>query len=150
MSKQCPPGKILNPATNRCVKIDGKIGKAILAAAAPAVAKAAPATAKAAPKKETILKFISEKCNNDYDPISMDNFSDMTEEQLESLIYIGKGEKKNCYLLENIYEIYKRAILSKKQARDPMDPSHEISKDEIAKINQWMKKRDISCSRCEL
>lgn len=30
MSKTCPPDKILNPATNRCVKRDGKIGKALL------------------------------------------------------------------------------------------------------------------------
>lgn len=28
--KECPPGKILNPKTNKCVKIDGKIGKTIL------------------------------------------------------------------------------------------------------------------------
>ena len=29
--KQCPPEKILNEKTNRCVKRDGKIGKKILA-----------------------------------------------------------------------------------------------------------------------
>ena len=28
--KECPPGKILNPRTNKCVNIDGKIGKKIL------------------------------------------------------------------------------------------------------------------------
>jgi len=28
--KECPPGKILNPITNKCVNIDGKIGKKIL------------------------------------------------------------------------------------------------------------------------
>ena len=28
--KECPPGKILNPDTGRCVNIDGKIGKQIL------------------------------------------------------------------------------------------------------------------------
>lgn len=28
--KDCPPGKILNPNTNRCVKIDGKIGKQLI------------------------------------------------------------------------------------------------------------------------
>lgn len=33
MPKQCPSGKILNPKTNQCVKIDGAIGKSILAAA---------------------------------------------------------------------------------------------------------------------
>jgi serine/threonine protein kinase len=28
--KKCPPGKILNPKTNRCVNIDGKIGKTLV------------------------------------------------------------------------------------------------------------------------
>ncbi len=37
--KECPPGKILNPKTNRCVKIDGKIGKEIAKAAAAAPSK---------------------------------------------------------------------------------------------------------------
>lgn len=31
--KECPQGKIVNPVTNRCVKIDGAIGKKILARA---------------------------------------------------------------------------------------------------------------------
>lgn len=31
MIKQCPPGKILNPKTGRCVNIDGKVGKQVLA-----------------------------------------------------------------------------------------------------------------------
>ena len=30
MSKKCPDGKILNPKSNRCVKIDGKIGKQLI------------------------------------------------------------------------------------------------------------------------
>jgi len=28
--KECPDGKILNPKTNQCVKIDGKVGKSII------------------------------------------------------------------------------------------------------------------------
>lgn len=32
MPARCPPGKILNPETKRCVKRDGKIGRQILAA----------------------------------------------------------------------------------------------------------------------
>lgn len=31
MDKECPPGTIRNPATNRCVLINGKIGKKVLA-----------------------------------------------------------------------------------------------------------------------
>lgn len=30
MNKNCPPGKIINPKTNRCVLIDGKIGQKLL------------------------------------------------------------------------------------------------------------------------
>lgn len=33
--KNCPDGKILNPATGRCVDINGKLGKQLAAAAAP-------------------------------------------------------------------------------------------------------------------
>lgn len=29
MPKECPPGKVLNPTTNRCVKTDGRVGKKI-------------------------------------------------------------------------------------------------------------------------
>ena len=42
MVRNCPPGKILNPATNRCVKRDGPTGRRILAAAAPAARPASP------------------------------------------------------------------------------------------------------------
>ena len=41
MVRNCPPGKILNPATNRCVKRDGAIGRRILATAAPAASRPA-------------------------------------------------------------------------------------------------------------
>jgi hypothetical protein len=132
-SKKCPPGEVLNPATNRCVKINGKIGKAILAGKASEPSK--PKTPK------------SHKCNNDYDPISMDYFSNMTEEELKSIVYIGPGEKKNCYLLDNIYEVYKTAVLNKKTCKDPMNPSHTLTTDEIAEINKMMKKKDPNYSK---
>ena len=141
--KECPPGKVLNPATNRCVKADGKIGRA-LAAAKPNAAKPNAAKKAETPKKERLLREIAKRCNNDSDPISMDSFADMTVEQLESLVYIGKGTKKNCYLLDNIHEVYRTAVLGKKKARDPMDPSHELSDGEIREINRLMKARDAS------
>ena len=125
MSKQCPPGKILNPLTQRCVKIDGVIGKKILAAKTKS--------------KVDILESLKNTCNNDADPISMDAFADMTVDQLNSLVKIGKGLKKNCYLLDNIYQMYKTAVLSKKTIRDPMDPSHTLTQTEIDDINAKMK-----------
>jgi hypothetical protein len=157
-TKDCPPGKILNPATNRCVKVDGKIGKALLKSAKPAsksVSKPASKSSKSSkpaskpptpetPKKVRLLRDIAKRCNNDSDPISMDNFADMTEQQLGELVYVGKGTKKNCYLVDNIYEVYKTAIESKKKAKDPMDPSHELSVAEIGEINRMMKERDAA------
>ncbi len=46
----CPPDKIRNPRTRKCVKRDGAIGRALVRAAAPAViaAPAAPAVLAAA------------------------------------------------------------------------------------------------------
>ena len=145
--KECPPGKIVNPATGRCVKVDGKIGKklAAAAAAAPAPKKTVTPKKKKAVKKndkQAILEKIKTTCNNDADPISMDNFSDMNLEQLNSLVYLGNKSKKNCYLLENIYELYKTAVMSKKDAKDPMDPSHILTNEEIASINAKMKALD--------
>ena len=143
--KECPPGKIVNPATGRCVKTDGKIGKNLAAAAAPAPKK------KVTPKKkkddkQAILEKIKTMCNNDYDPISMDYFSDMTVEQLKSLVFIGSESKKNCYFLDNIYELYKNAVIEKKQAKDPMNPKYILTKAEIKDINAKMKMRDPTYS----
>ena len=139
-TKDCPPGKILNPATNRCVKADGKIGKALLKAAMPTKALLKAAT----PTKERLLREILKRCNNDSDPISMDSFADMTEQQLGELVYVGKGTKKNCYMLENIHEVYKTAVLGKKPPKDPMDPSHILTAEEISTINKMMRARDES------
>ncbi len=155
--KECPPGKIVNPATGRCVKIDGTIGKKLAAAAAAPEAKKpkkktpepkkpkkkTPEPKKPTPDEKTlILATLKNKCHNDYEPISMENFSDMTIEQLKSLVYIGsKKDKKNCYLVENIYEVYKTAIINSKlkQAKDPMNPNHLLTSAEIENIKNKMR-----------
>ena len=49
MSKTCPPDKILNPVTSRCVKRDGKIGKALLKS--PKTPQAKPKTPQASKPK---------------------------------------------------------------------------------------------------
>lgn len=43
--KECPPGTILNPKTNRCVKTDGALGKKLAATAAASLPKAQPTPA---------------------------------------------------------------------------------------------------------
>ena len=70
--KKCPDEKILNPATNRCVKKDGKIGKKLLAkkpvakkpVAKKPVAKK-PVAKKPVAKKPVAKKPVAKKCPND-------------------------------------------------------------------------------------
>jgi hypothetical protein len=143
MAKNCPPGKILNPRTNRCVNADGKLGKQIAAAVKPkSPAKSAAKSAKKSPTKSVLLNRLTDKCNNDYDPIMMDDFKDMTKEDLQNIVKIGPGNKQNCYVLENIYEVYKAAVLSKKPAKDPMNPNHVLTDKEIKEINKKMKEKN--------
>jgi hypothetical protein len=53
-TKKCADDEILNPATNRCVKKSGKIGKELLkkqAARTPSPKKSSPKKKKSSPKK---------------------------------------------------------------------------------------------------
>lgn len=120
--------KILNPATGRYVNKHGKIGRQLLSHTSPEKLRT------------SILINLRETCNNDADPISMDDFEDMSLEDLRNIVKIGGDTgKKNCYTLENIYEVYKIAIMSQKQPRDPMDPGHILTPTEIQEINHKMK-----------
>jgi hypothetical protein len=112
--------RIYNPATKRYVNLYGKIGKILL--------------------KDQKIKNLQDTCNNEYDPISLDKFADMSLEDIESIIYVGEGPKKNGYLLRNIYEVYKLAVICNKLPRDPMNPSYYLTYEEIDKINEFMRK----------
>jgi hypothetical protein len=154
--KECPPGKVLNPKTNRCVKIDGRIGKSLGTPAndkkdvikddSKGKKKATPKKAivikSKKDKKEELIQSVKNQCHNDTEPITMDRFEDMSTEDLERLVYIGKDKMKNCYLVDSIHEVYKNAVLSQKEFRDPVNPSHVVTSDEIATINKLMKKND--------
>lgn len=64
--KECPPGTVLNPKTNRCVKADGALGKKLLASVPPAAAAAAAPAAAPAPSKQcppgTVLNPKTNRC----------------------------------------------------------------------------------------
>lgn len=142
----CPAGKILNPETGRYVKKDGKIGKALLKnlASIEDIIDNIPIPKTISRSKSGILQDLQSTCNNDTDPITLDKFIDMSLEDLETLVKIGNGDKKNCYTLDNIYQVYKLAVLSNKHPKDPMDPSHILTEAEIEDINYKMKTKDIN------
>lgn len=110
--------KVLNKKTGRYVNENGTIGKII---------------------KKQILSDLQTTCNNMSDPISLDDFSDIGINSLQKIIYIGEGPKKNAYLLENIYQVYKNAVLENKLPTDPMNRSYTFSYEEIESINDMMR-----------
>jgi hypothetical protein len=119
--------KILNPKTGRYVKTDGILGKKLL-------------------YKHKLLQNLKEYSNNDIDPISLDNFNDLEISDLQNLIAIGNDIKKNYYILENIYQVYKIAILSNKHPKDPMNMQYELTDNEINDINLKMRIKDSNYS----
>ena len=157
--RSCPEDKVLNPATNRCVKRDGRIGKKIIADTYMRDALQSPipepkpiksSKGKALRRNPRVIKSSDsdvvtnpwEDCNNDYDPIIMEKFSDMSPDDQKRLIKLGNDKKKNCYHLDSIFGVYKEAVLSNKSPKDPMNPSHILTDKEIMQINRLKKLQD--------
>lgn len=92
--------------------------------------------------KETI-KFdnLKNHCNNLNDPITLEDFK---KEDTKNIVMIGKDTgKKNCYTVESINQVYEKAILSNKIPKDPMNPAHVLTREEIQNIQRLMKKKNI-------
>lgn len=92
-------------------------------------------------RKESILKKLLTKCNNDTDPITLEEFADLDLEDLETIVKIGSGEKKNCYTLENIFEHYRTLLENNRLPFDPLNPSHYITTKEWNQITKLIRKK---------
>ena len=80
-------------------------------------------------------------CNDTLDAITYEEFEEWEDQDLKDAILIGPDGSKNCYQVENIYNWYQSKAKDKKKAFDPVNPSHEITKDEINDMKKIMKKR---------
>lgn len=80
-------------------------------------------------------------CSNDSDPITLEYFESMTDDAKEDLVVIGKPGLKHCMTLESAYAIYEDAIKKNKEAKDPYNPSHAFTHDEIKTILDKIRKR---------
>jgi hypothetical protein len=95
-------------------------------------------------KKQNILSELNDTCYSMMDNLLFEDFADMTIEELETIVKIGKGEKKNCYKAESIYEWVKHNIEKGEIPKDPSNPSHQITKDEIKQMLQILRKENPS------
>jgi len=166
----CPPGYVRNPESGRCVHIDGTIGRHIATpnnharlhreridaetrhrayyaalAARAAAANRPPASPlrPATPLTRTpTLNNLSGQCSNDSDPIMLTNFKNMNDDELRSIVKIGNGAKKHCFLLDTMYEIYARAVADNRPVKDPLNPGYILTNAELRQIDRMMLARN--------
>jgi len=127
--------------TTHCVIGDGYVGRLqgvvlILESKVSEVFKTAGGT--------RMLEKIKRDCFNDTDPITMDRFDELGEDELENVVMIGDGKQKHCMLLNSAYELYARAVKNNQRPRNPIDPGKYLTKEEIADIDKKMKRLNPS------
>lgn len=91
-------------------------------------------------ERDQILEKLAAQCYNEADPILLEEFKDMSINELKSIIKIGPGDKKNCYLVDSIIPHYTEHVQKGKSTRDPMNPSHVITQQEIADMKKAKRK----------
>jgi len=84
------------------------------------------------------------QCLNDGDPVMLENFKNMNANDLKSIVKIGPGPKKHCFLLDSIFRVYETAALNNQPVKNPLNPSYILSAAEIRTIDRMMLARDPS------
>jgi len=138
--RPCPPNQIRNPATGRCVSQTGAIGRRVLRELNAAGPPPRPATPVATPT----MNNLKAQCINDGDPVMLENFKNMNANDLKSIVKIGPGPKKHCFLLDSIFRVYETAALDNQPVKNPLNPSYILSAAEIRTIDRMMLARDPS------
>jgi len=115
----------INPKTKRSITKDGIIYKAL-------VAKCSMFN----------IEHNNNNCSNDSDPITLEKFEDLSKDEKKNIIKIGEEGAKHCLTLDSAYSIYEKALLSNEHAKDPYNPNHTFTEEEINLILAKMKKRN--------
>lgn len=166
-TRACPPNQVRNPASGRCVSRSGDIGRRVRSAAGnvltprperrripparapaavPAVIARSPAVAlrPATPVATPTMNNLENQCLNDGDPVILEDFKNMNANSLRSIVKIGPGPKKHCFLLDSIFQVYKTAVLDNLPVKNPLNPSYILTAADINMIDRMMLARDPS------
>jgi len=72
-------------------------------------------------KKRELLEKLTRECSIDSDPISGDDFSDLSLKELQNLVKIKAGDGYNCYLPSSLYNLWKSQVETNQPSfTDPM------------------------------
>lgn len=130
---RCPPGKILNPTTNKCVKVGGRVQRKIQRTPSLEVEgdiRALPIlyTRKASKipvgSRESMRSWISTQCTNSEEPFTGKNLKAMNEGEMSSLIRTSAG---TCLRAEYLDRHIRHEREKGREVVDPLNPRRQLT-----------------------
>ena len=129
---RCPVGKILNPATGKCVKVGGRVQRKIqrVPTAGEGEGRGPPIlyTRKASkiPEggREAMRNWISTQCANSEEPFTGKNLRAMTEGEMSSIIRTSAG---TCLRAEYLDQHIRHEREKGKDVVDPLNPRRQLT-----------------------
>jgi len=89
--------------------------------------------------KERILRELIENTNSLIEPVTLENFEDMSEDDLKGLILIGNERVRHAYRPETLYFQY--VSRRGRNIRDPLNPNYELTSKDLENIFEAMRKK---------
>ena len=89
--------------------------------------------------KERLLKELAETTKSSIEPVTLENFEDMSEDDLKGLILIGNERVRHAYRPESLYFQY--VSRRGRNLRDPLNPSYEITSEDLERVFNAMRKK---------
>ena len=89
--------------------------------------------------KERLIRELVDNTNSMVEAITLENFEDMSEDELRSLVLIGNGRIRHAYRPESLYSQY--VARRGRNLTDPLDPSYELTQEDLEKVFNEMRKK---------
>ena len=127
---RCPVGKILNPATGKCVKVGGRVQRKIQRAPTEGEGRGPPIlyTRKASKipqgNREAMRNWISTQCANSEEPFTGKNLRAMSEGEMSSIIRTSAG---TCLRAEYLDQHIRHEREKGKDVVDPLNPRRQLT-----------------------
>jgi hypothetical protein len=89
--------------------------------------------------KERLIRELISNTNSTIEAVTLENFEEMSEEELRSLILLGNSRVRHAYRPETLY--YQYVARGGRNLTDPLDPSYELTEEDLEKVFNEMKKK---------
>jgi hypothetical protein len=89
--------------------------------------------------KDRLIRELINNTNSTVESVTLENFEDMSEDELRSLILIGSGRIRHAYRPESLY--YQYVSRRGRTVTDPLDPSYELTQEDLEKVFNEMRKK---------